>query len=120
VASYGVVGLGGSAGGINVLMQILPVLPAIFQIPILVVQHLRRRAPTSILPTVLGYNTRLRVKWAEDGERPCGGTVYVAPWDRHLTIALGGTLMHVNFCRPAVDPLFQSMATVFGSRAIGR
>jgi chemotaxis response regulator CheB len=91
-------------------MQILPVLPAIFQIPILVVQHLRRRAPTSILPTVLGYNTRLRVKWAEDGERPCGGTVYVAPWDRHLTIALGGTLMlssppHVNFCRPAVDPL---------------
>jgi two-component system chemotaxis response regulator CheB len=104
-------------------MQILAPLPIVFRIPILVVLHLPRGGPTSVLPTVLGRVTRLRVKWADQGEHPVGGTVYIAPYDHHLTVAADGSLElssspRVNWCRPAVDPLFESIASTFGSRAI--
>src|SRR5262249_11761941 len=124
VMPYGVVAFGGSAGAINALIVILALLPSSFRIPILVVQHLSRDRATSVLPTVLGKVTRLVVKWAEQGERPVGGTVYIAPCDHHLTVAADGSLVLcssspcVNRCRPAVDPLFESIASAFGSRAI--
>src|SRR5262245_27612219 len=92
VMPYGLVAFGGPPGPINALLVILALLPRSFRIPILVVQHLSRDRPTSVLPTVLGKVTRLVVKWAEQGERPVGGTVYVAPCDHHLTVAADGSL----------------------------
>jgi two-component system chemotaxis response regulator CheB len=121
---YDIVAFGGSAGAIPALIEILALLPKTFPIPILVVQHLSRLTTNSALPAVLGYKTRLTIKWAEHGERPSAGTVHVAPCDRHLTVAPDGLLelsssAPVNRCRPAVDPLFQSIARVFGTRAVG-
>jgi two-component system, chemotaxis family, protein-glutamate methylesterase/glutaminase len=121
---YQVIAIGGSAGGIQALTQILALRPGAFRIPILVVQHLRPCGPVSVLPTVLGRATRLTVKWADHGEYPVGGTVYIAPSDHHLTVAadqsleLSSSSPRVNFCRPAIDPLFESVARVFGTRAI--
>jgi two-component system chemotaxis response regulator CheB len=122
--SYGIVAFGGSAGAIPALIEIFALLPAAFGIPILVVQHLSRNASNSNLPAVLGYKTRLRVKWAEHGEYPAAGTVYIAPSDGHLTVAPNGSLdvspsPPVGLFRPAVDPLFESIARVFGIRAVG-
>src|SRR5262245_55603625 len=85
---YGVVAFGGSAGAINALMVILALLPESFRLPILVVQHLSRDRPTSVLPAILARVTPLVVKWAEHGEHPVGGTVYIAPCDHHLTVAV--------------------------------
>lgn len=122
-SSYGVIAVGGSAGGIEALLHILGHLPATFRIPILLVQHLPRSGE-SHLATVLGRSTSLRVKWAERGEDLCGGTVYVAPQDNHLTVTVEHKIhlcclsARVNYYRPAVDPLFGSVAQVFGSRAI--
>jgi two-component system chemotaxis response regulator CheB len=121
--SYGVVAIGGSAGGVEALTQILGHLPAAFRLPILVVQHLPSRGDSN-LAVVLGRWTSLAVKWAEHGERPCGGTVYVAPINHHLTVTAEHKLHlcslseRVNYFRPAVDPLFYSVARVFGARAI--
>ncbi|MGY8661742.1 chemotaxis protein CheB [Bradyrhizobium sp. UFLA05-109] len=97
--------------------------PATFRIPILLVQHLPRSGG-SHLAAVLGRRTDLKVKWAEHGEALCGGTVYVAPLDNHLTVTAEHKIKlccvsaRVNHYRPAVDPLFDSVAQVFGSRAI--
>ena len=57
-------------------------------------------------------------------KRPQAGTVHVAPPSCHLLVAPGGALAlshadRVNFCRPAVDVLFRSLADVHGMRAIG-
>lgn len=122
-SSYGVVAIGGSAGGIEALINILTRLPAAFNIPILVVQHLPRTSESK-LPLVLSRWTSLKVKWAEHAEQLCGGTVYVAPLNYHLTVTAEHKLQlcclspQVNYFRPAVDPLFHSVARVFGRRAI--
>src|SRR5689334_10941707 len=61
--------IGASAGGIAALISLPDALPADFPMPILLVLHLAAKpAQASNLPAVLGWRTRLRVKWAEDGE----------------------------------------------------
>jgi two-component system chemotaxis response regulator CheB len=122
-SSYSIVAIGGSAGGIEALIHILGRLPSAFKIPILVVQHLPRGGESN-LALLLGRWTSLAVKWAEHGEHPRGGTVYVAPINHHLTVTAEQKLHlcclseRVNYFRPAVDPLFYSIARVFGERAI--
>jgi two-component system chemotaxis response regulator CheB len=60
---------------------------------------------------------------AEDGEAVMPGRIYVAPGGRHMqvvkrnnatVIALDDGPL-VNFCKPAVDPLFNSAAKVWGA-----
>jgi two-component system chemotaxis response regulator CheB len=54
------------------------------------------------------------------------GTVYVAPGDAHLEVARAGTSvvtrLHAgppeNFCRPAVDVLFRSVARTYGGNTL--
>lgn len=119
---YALVAIAASAGGLAALREVLGALPADLPLPILVVQHL---SPTfrSELPAQLGARTGLRVKWAEDGEQPAPGTVYIAPPDRHLLVSAGRRLRlssfaRVNFSRPAADPMFESAAAVYGDRCI--
>lgn len=114
--------IGGSAGGITALIQLLAALPSDFPFPILVVQHI---APirVSVLADVLGYRAQLRVKWAEDGEIVAPATVYVAPPNSHLLIRPGDRIelsgkQRVGYWRPAVDVLFQSAAELYGERTI--
>jgi two-component system chemotaxis response regulator CheB len=93
-----------------------------FPAPVMVVQHIDPRSP-SLLPELLAPHTALVVKQAEDGERLSAATVYVAPPGRHLLVnaerrcALSDA-PPVWFARPAADPLFVSVAEVFGARAL--
>jgi two-component system chemotaxis response regulator CheB len=117
-----VVAIGASAGGVGALRTLLASLPPDFALPVLIVLHLSRAQATT-LPNVLQGATRLRVEPARDGVRPLRGHVYVAPPDRHLEVAPDGTLrLHdgprVNWCRPAADPLFESVAAFYGPHAI--
>ena len=123
VLGYDIVVIGGSAGGIPALCSLLSALPGDFPFPILVVQHLSAKLPSS-LPAVLGRHTNLNVKWAENGERPRPDTVYVAPPDRHLLVRPGPRLALssaecVGWWRPAVDALFDSAAQIYGARVVG-
>ena len=55
------------------------------------------------------------------------GTIYLAPGGRHMTVAKRNNQAFislndgplVNFCRPAVDPLFGSAAQMWGSAILG-
>jgi two-component system, chemotaxis family, protein-glutamate methylesterase/glutaminase len=119
---YEALGVAYSAGGLSPCMEMLRALPRCFGLPIFVVQHVSSRFP-SWLPEILTSSSGFRAKWAEAGEKPLASTIYVAPPDRHLVIAPDGVLALtlsalVNYSRPAADPLFESMARVFGSGAV--
>lgn len=114
---------GVSAGGMQALKTLLSALPASFPCPIIIVQHIEAQSD-SFLSEYLGRLSALRVKEAEDKEMMLPGTAYLAPAGYHLLIEPDGSFSlsvdaKVNYCRPAIDPLFESAAEAFGNRLIG-
>jgi two-component system chemotaxis response regulator CheB len=113
--------LGGSAGSLAPLREILGSLPAKLPASVFVVIHL---APTRVSPTVVLANyTSLPLQLAEDGARFLPGVVYMAPSDRHLALKDGRMRVfrgaRENGSRPAIDVLFRSAAVNHGSSVIG-
>jgi two-component system, chemotaxis family, protein-glutamate methylesterase/glutaminase len=116
-----VVGIGASAGGVDALIQIVGALPRNLAAAICVVLHVPATG-RSLLAEILGRATDLPVKVPADGETLSPGHVYVAPSDRHLTVA-GGRLRldrgpKENGVRPSVDPLLRSLAAAYGDSAV--
>ena len=121
--AFEIVALASSAGGLAALTAVLSGLPREFPAPVVLVQHLDPRHK-SLLADMLGRRTQLQVRMAEEGDRPSGGSVSVAPPNYHLTVGPDGGLSLsqtelVHFLRPAADVLFESVAASFGDRAIG-
>jgi two-component system chemotaxis response regulator CheB len=117
-----VVGLGSSTGGPNALAEVVPELSGL-GLPILVVQHMPPIF-TRLLAERLDSHSSLRVREAESGDPLEANTVYVAPGDHHMVVSEDGSrvVLHrsapVNSCRPAVDVLFDSLASRFGSQCL--
>ncbi len=105
--------IGGSLGGCAALREILRRLPADFSQAIAVVLH-RHREEESLLVSLLQAGLALPVNEVEDKEPIEPGHVYVCPADYHLLIDQGcfalSTDDPVNFARPSVDVLFESVA----------
>jgi two-component system chemotaxis response regulator CheB len=120
-----IVGIAGSAGGIEALRELLGTLPADFPCPIVIAQHLGPVAAyRSALHCVLRSQTVLCVKWAEEGEFLRAGSVFLAPQDQHVQITFDRRIRlirsgKVNGSRPAADPLFASIAREYGARGAG-
>lgn len=115
--------IGVSAGGLNALSTLLPMLPTNFPAPILVVQH-RMATPGRSLEDLLDQKCSVRVKEAEDKETLRPGCVYLAPADYHLLVERDETVSlsidaREHFCRPSIDVLFESAACVWSSHLIG-
>jgi two-component system chemotaxis response regulator CheB len=115
--------IGASAGALEALSVILPVLPADFGRAILVVVHLPPDRK-SLLAELLGDTCRLRVREAEDKEPIVANTVYLAPPDYHLLVETDRYLSlsneePVHFSRPSIDILFTTAAAAFKSDLIG-
>ena len=116
-----IVGIGASTGGPQALQAVLSGLPAAFQLPIVVVQHM----PPTFTRLLAGELARVGRRPACEGqdEMPVErGHVYVAPGGNHMTVERrkDGTVLRLNrdppenYCRPAVDPLFRSLAGAYG------
>lgn len=117
------IAIGVSAGGLEALGQILPVLPATFSLPIFIVQHLQEDAD-DFLAVHLDRISAVRVKEAEDKEQILPGRVYVAPAGYHLLIEEDRSFSlsidaRVNHARPSIDVLFQSAADVYEENLVG-
>jgi two-component system, chemotaxis family, protein-glutamate methylesterase/glutaminase len=114
--------IGGSAGAIGALSDLLAGLPATLDASVAVVLH-RSAQGSSGLEGVLSRASSLPAAEAVDGEMLQPGRVYLAPADRHLLVHDDHLLLvhsaKVNLTRPAVDPLFQSAARWYGAHAIG-
>jgi two-component system chemotaxis response regulator CheB len=115
--------IGGSAGAIDVLRQVLPRLTARFKPTVAIVIHLPPEGPLVLHHLLEGPDTP-PMKVAEDKEPVAPGTIYFAPPDYHLLIEGGRTFAlsidpRVQFARPAIDVLFESAAEAFGDRLMG-
>lgn len=113
----------GSAGAIAALRVVLDALPPSFPFPIVVAQHLAPALP-SVLPEILGWRSRLRVKWVEPTDRPTAGIVHVAPPGCGVAIGPDGfTVWRLPpFARAWLDcpdRLLQSVADRYQARAVG-
>jgi two-component system chemotaxis response regulator CheB len=114
--------IGSSTGGPEALKTVTTAIAAAqaARIPIVVSQHMPKIF-TAILAEHLS-KAGLPAREAEDGEVLQSGRIYVAPGDHHLTVigepgsfrARLDQSPPVNYCRPAVDPLFRSCAKAAG------
>jgi two-component system chemotaxis response regulator CheB len=113
--------IGGSAGGVQALAELLAQLPSGLPATLFSVVHLG--VGESRLDEALGRSSALPVSFAEQGEVPEPGRVYLAPPDLHLLLEPEMIRLsrapRVNGFRPSVDALFRSAATYFGVRVVG-
>jgi two-component system chemotaxis response regulator CheB len=113
--------IGSSTGGPQALTALVSHLNGVIDhAPVLITQHMPPTF-TTILAEHLARASGRRAHEPEHGERVLAGNIYIAPGGRHMrvvrrdgiaVIALDDGPL-VNFCRPAVDPLFSSAASVW-------
>ena len=115
--------IGCSTGGPQALNAIVAKIGSVIdRAPVLITQHMPATF-TAILAEHLERVAERPVREGKDGEEINAGHIYIAPGGRHMTVVRGasgaatialndGPL--VNFCKPAVDPLFSSAAAVWG------
>src|SRR5436305_9531426 len=115
-----IVGVGGSAGGVEATMEVLRHLPAKNGMSFVVVQHLDPHH-ASKLASLLGKVTAMPVIEITKTTRPQPNTVYVQPSNKCVVakndkLVLVGRTQHVNV---AIDEFFESLGEAWGSGAIG-
>jgi two-component system chemotaxis response regulator CheB len=118
--------IGASTGGIHALSAFFKALPATFDAPILVTQHL----PAEFMPYFAAQLRDLagrKATIATDGARLHPGELLIAPGDAHLRLIRFRDGIRARLdrapapsgCLPSVDPMFASVAEMFGSSAVG-
>lgn len=118
----GVVVIGASTGGPNMLVEVLSAIPGDFPVPVLIAQHMPPGF-TKLFAERLDTLSPLRIREAVSGEQLRAGQVWIAPGDYHLALTREGPLVKLlthkgpleNSCRPAVDVLFRSAASAYGA-----
>jgi len=115
--------IGSSTGGPQALMTLVGGIGKIIDhYPVLITQHMPPTF-TTILAEHLARTSRRRAAEGVDGEPVKPGHIYLAPGGKHMRVVRRGVDIvivlddgpAVNFCKPAVDPLFQSAIEVWQS-----
>jgi len=117
--------IGVSTGGPTALGTMLPVLPADFALPILIVQHMPPLF-TRLLAERINATCKLPAEEATQDSPVVPGKILIAPGDFHMKLASNGSGIRVvldqgprqNSCRPAVDALFSSAAEIYGGAVL--
>lgn len=113
--------VGSSTGGPQALQTVLPELSRATDLPILVVQHMPPTF-TQILAEHLDVHCAHTVHEGKQGQLVEPKNIYIAPGGLHMQVTrkTGRATLEmndgpqVNFCRPSVDVLFNSAASVYG------
>ena len=117
---FPVVGIGGSAGGLDAFTKLLQALPGDTDMAFVVVQHLDPHH-TSYLSDILSKATSMPVRNVEDGMPIHPNEVYVIP--PNTTMILEDGILRLGPRTPGlhlpIDAFFESLARVQGGRAIG-
>jgi two-component system chemotaxis response regulator CheB len=120
-----VVAVGVSTGGPNALAEVFRALPIDLPVPILIAQHMPPTF-TRLLAKRLTANTPIPVEEAQSGDPLRPGRAWIAPGNFHMTVVRDGPHVKTrlnqdppeNSCRPAVDPLFRSVAEFYGRNCL--
>jgi two-component system chemotaxis response regulator CheB len=119
-----IIAIGSSTGGPQALLTLLGNLSPSVQCPIVIAQHMPATFTTVLAQHIARASGRPCVE-ASDGIQLRPGEILLAPGDYHMQIAreadrivarLSQTAPE-NFCRPSVDPLFRSVAQLYGADA---
>ncbi len=121
-----VVAIGASTGGIHALNLLLNRIPAQFDLPILITQHL----PASFIPVFakqVELAARRATVLAEEGTEITRGRIIIAPGHGHLVVRRSagrhvcGLAFHAvkSGCMPSVDPMFETLAEAFDGQVAG-
>jgi two-component system chemotaxis response regulator CheB len=118
-----VVIIGGSAGSLNALLQILPALTVFKSFALVIVLH-RRGTDDLTLEELIKLKAHNPVQLIEDKVQLTPGFIYIAPSNYHLLFEKDAffaldTSEKVNYSRPSIDVSFESAAEVYGSNLVG-
>lgn len=121
-----VVAIGASAGGPVALHHILGELPADFNVPLVIVQHMADGFMDGMIRW-LDSCTSLPVMQARQAQIVQPGEIVVAGCETHLLLRKAGDRVRVMLdpergaalYQPSVDLMFESVARSFGTRALG-
>jgi two-component system CheB/CheR fusion protein len=120
---FPIVGVGGSAGALPALRDLLIHMPSDCGLALVVIVHTDPHAP-SMLPELLSRHTRMPVLEAASGQRLEASRVYVAPPGRDVRIEKGVLALEPSKDRERglrlpIDIFFRSLAQDQGPRAVG-
>ncbi len=122
-----ILAIGSSTGGPAALSKLFAQLKGkLSNIPVLIAQHMPPTF-TTLLGEKLARIANLEGGEAKEGEPIVAGRLYVAPGGYHMrVVAKGGKNFialdegpPINHCRPAVDPMFESLAQIYGNACLG-
>lgn len=110
--------IGGSAGSLTVVMQLLPFLQRTWDLSVLIVFH-RKDNDDHTLRDILAHRTAYEVKEIEDKDPLQAGVIYLAPADYHVLLEKDLSLSldyseKIHYCRPSIDVTFESAADALG------
>jgi two-component system chemotaxis response regulator CheB len=117
-----IIAIGSSTGGPQALLTLLGALSPTVNCPIVIAQHMPATFTTVLAQHFERTSQRPSVE-AADGMPIKPGGIYLAPGDYHFEVARSGAGFVArlsqtppqNYCRPSVDPLFYSVAQLFGA-----
>ncbi|AXB57501.1 chemotaxis protein CheB [Flavobacterium fluviale] len=118
-----VVIIGGSAGSLQALLQILPFIESPISFAIVIVVH-RKNTDEQTLEDLIALRSNIKVKIVEDKVKLQTGFIFIAPSNYHLLFEKDETLSldtseKINYSRPSIDVSFESAAEIFGPELIG-
>jgi len=125
-AATRVIAIASSTGGPRALAEIIPRLPVNLGAAVIVVQHMPHEF-TKLLASRLDAMSQLWVGEASSGQILRENRVYIAPGGQHMRVrgSAGNATIELDNSppmwgvRPAADPLFFTVAEIFGNAAIG-
>ncbi len=120
--AHKLIAIGGSAGSLQVVIEILHHLWK-KDYAIVIVIH-RRNTPEPVLAELLASKSVFKTKEIEEKERIQPGIVYLAPANYHLLIEKNYSFSldaseKVNYSRPSIDVFLESASYVYEKRLIG-
>ena len=124
--NYDIIAIGASTGGPSAVEYIVNNLPANLTLPVVIAQHMPERFIQSFAQR-LSDSTEKKVSVANHNEHLLSNHIYLAPGTSNVKIELSDSAPIFAFCddefkefnKPSIDCLLQSVAGVYGKRAIG-
>ncbi|MFC7345337.1 chemotaxis protein CheB [Chryseobacterium zhengzhouense] len=115
--------IGGSAGSLQVILEMIKNLNENLQFPIVLVLH-RKAHSANILQTLLQQFIAAEVIEIDDKSEIENGKLYIVPADYHLLFENKKMMSldsseKMNYSRPSIDVTFRSAAEVFGKKLVG-
>ncbi len=118
-----VVVIGGSAGSVSLIGELIEALPVPFNFELIVVLHRSKNVISEMEQILKVKGKEIVVKEPDDKEPIQKNCVYLAPQNYHLLIEATHTFgldysEPISYSRPSIDVTFESVSEVYTNKAV--